>query len=270
MIWAWGACSFTALMKHSAISSVTTSILPARSGPSSRKELCQRRAASSLRGPGDWTRDVVENHRDVAVPLAVRELVDPDERQAVESGGIESLADDPLDDLAHGHPGDPHGLGDRGLVGHASQVRRALLERRAEPATARTPGNLFVDDAAAGAFHPARSVAQPDPRRAEAEVAPLASLPLIVARRPLPAAAAARFLAPRPYLEHDSLGADFSRVHHDARDSQKRFEYLCHAHGIPNPLRILGELENLSPKAASNAPVATSAIIAVTWRLFQV
>jgi hypothetical protein len=113
--------------------------------------------------------------------------------QAVEPRGIESLADDPLDDPAHCHPGDPHDLGHRGLVGHPGQVGGGLLERRAEPAAGRAPGNLFVDHSALSALHTARRVAEPDPRRTEIEVTPLASLSLVIAGRPLPTSAAARF-----------------------------------------------------------------------------
>ena len=94
-------------------------------------------------------------------------------------------------------------LGHRGLVGHARQVRRGLLEGRAEPARGRTPGNLFVNHSAPSAFHPARSVAQPNPRRAEIEVPPLASFALVIARRAFSAPTASRLLPSRSYAEHD-------------------------------------------------------------------
>jgi hypothetical protein len=87
---------------------------------------------------------VVDDHGDVVMAFSVGEFIDPDEVQAVEPRGIESLADDPLDDPAHCHPGDPHDLGHRGLVGHPGQVGGGLLERRAEPAAGRAPGNLSL------------------------------------------------------------------------------------------------------------------------------
>ncbi len=195
------------------------------------EERRQRLSASSFRCPDDSARDVVDDHGDVVVSFSVGELVDPDEAQTVEPGGVKSLADDPLHDLANGDPGDPHDLGHRSLVGHAGQVRRGLLKRRAEPACGRTPGNLFVDHSASSALHAARRIPQPDPRRANVEVPPLPSFALVVAWRAFFAPAASRLLTAWPHVEHDPFAADLSRLHHDARDSQKSLQYFGDARG---------------------------------------
>jgi len=181
---------------------------------------------------------VIDDNGDVAVAFAIGELVDPDKVQALEPRGVQACADDPLHDLAHGHPGDTHHHGDGGLIGDPGQVRRGLFERRAEPAASRPPGDLFVYHPAPSALDAARSVTQPDPRGAESKMPPPARFTLIVAWRPLSAAAAARLLAPRPNVEDDSFGAHLGRLHHDARDSQKRFEYLDDAHGAL-PARLM-------------------------------
>ena len=152
--------------------------------------------ALPLGGPDDAVPVVVDHRGDVAVPLAVAELVHADAPQAVQPVGVELLGDDALDDVAHGAPGDPHHSGDLGLVGDLREVGGHLLEGPGEAAPRPGPGDELHADAAVRAFHAPWSVLEDKPDSADAEVDPSNRFVAMVVAGAYPAAARTSRQAP--------------------------------------------------------------------------
>ena len=86
------------------------------------EESCQRLGALALAGPDDPTAIVIDDDRQVAVSLAIAELIDTDAAQSVQSARVELAIDDATNDHPDGAPVNAQQLGDRGGVGDLSEV----------------------------------------------------------------------------------------------------------------------------------------------------
>src|SRR5437867_5443395 len=82
---------------------------------------------------------MVDDHRDVVVPPSERELIDADDRQVVEPGRVQLLADDALDDGPHGAPVDACQLAHCRLAYLLREVRDQLFHAPCEARLRRRP-----------------------------------------------------------------------------------------------------------------------------------
>ena len=100
---------------------------------------------------------VVDHDGQVAVPLLVADLIDPDPAQPGEpvQPGHRVLGD-PGDDRPDGAPGDPHQLGHRGLRAGHRQPRDLIIEEPGVPGAVPRPGHRRDHHPVLGAAHPRR------------------------------------------------------------------------------------------------------------------
>jgi len=125
---------------------------------------------------------MVRHERHVLVALAVGELVHPDGGEAIERVLGPMPPNHSLDDLAHGHPGDPEHLQHRRLVGALSQEGHRFLEGVGETGLgAIAPGDFLHMDATNRAGDSAPCVAQQHLRAGEVQVPPEANRKAVVA-----------------------------------------------------------------------------------------
>jgi hypothetical protein len=116
---------------------------------------------------------VVDDHGQVAMALAVGDLVDPDLPQAGEQVHLAArLLCHPLADAAHAAPADPHQLGDGAARGVHRQPGDLLLEGAGEARVVSGPGDGADDHAVLGAAHPRRVGLQVGDGRAEVQRPP--------------------------------------------------------------------------------------------------
>jgi hypothetical protein len=142
------------------------------------EERLDRRLVAPRRRPDQPPGVVVDDHGQVAVALAVGDLVDPDPPQAGEQVEVTPrLYGHPLADPADAAPADPHQLRD----GAARRVHRQpgdlLLEGSREARVVPGPGDGADDHAMLRAAHSRRIGLQVGDRRAEVQRPP-ASPPL--------------------------------------------------------------------------------------------
>jgi hypothetical protein len=98
------------------------------------EEALQGGAGHALTGPDDRAGTVVVgDHGQVAVTLAVGDLVDADAVQLVQAGVVEVGGDHPHRDGGHRLPGAAQQPGDGGLVGALGQVGNDVFDVAGEP-----------------------------------------------------------------------------------------------------------------------------------------
>jgi hypothetical protein len=125
--------------------------------------------------PDDPAGVVVDDDRDVLVPLAVADLIHSDAAQVLEAVHVQFLVDETGGDPPHGDPGDPDELGHGGVVELLGQQAHGILERTGEDGPGSCPRNaLGAHGLAVWATQPTHSPPQEHPEPAEAQVAPLA------------------------------------------------------------------------------------------------
>ena len=159
-------------------------------------------------GPHQPPRVVIDHDRQVALALAVRDLIDADPhqpRQRIHAGA--ALGDHPRDDPPHRDPGDTQQLGDRPLRRVRRQPRRLVLEVAGEPGTVPRPRHRRHGHPMFATGHPRRVGLQLHPDRAQVQPAPAApALAVVIARRrPLTAPTATLLGPPRPHVHHHGL-----------------------------------------------------------------
>jgi len=135
-------------------------------------------------GSPNYVAGVMVGHdREVAVPLAEADLVDPDAAQVGESIWVEQLIDEALGDLADRHPRDPEQLADCGLIRPLSHQANRVFERPCEVAVVASPRHSLCDRRIALSTKEAPNESR-DPNRAtpSAEVPPAAQAPRSVPR----------------------------------------------------------------------------------------
>jgi hypothetical protein len=150
---------------------------------------------------------VVGDHRQVAVSLAVRDLIDPDPIEPVQTMIIDVVSNNANNadgDGGHGRPGAAQQPGDGGLVGALGQVGDDVFDVAGEPRRWAGPWHrLGPHPVAAPAGQPADLRLQVQPRGAQVQVAPAAGGP-VVDRAGRPAARAAQPLRPPPQQDNDA------------------------------------------------------------------
>lgn len=136
---------------------------------------------------------MVHEHRQVAVPTLVADLIDPDAAKARE-GIVCGLAvgNGALDDRPDGPPGDPHKLAHRRLGRVGDEPGDLVVEVPRVTCTVTGEGDLSHGRPMLGAGHPRRVSLEGALERPEVEAAPSApALALVIAGRSHPAAPAA-------------------------------------------------------------------------------
>src|SRR5262249_55900936 len=105
------------------------------------EEALDGRAVAAVRGPDQAAAVMVDDDGDVALALAVGELVDADPLQAGERVAAPAglLDHHPLDDPADGRPGDAHQLADRALRAVCRQPGDLVLEVARKPGAVPRP-----------------------------------------------------------------------------------------------------------------------------------
>jgi len=141
--------------------------------PQASEEAQQGLDLAVLARPHDPAAEVVDDHGEVLVVPTVADLVHPDHPQAVEVAIAVPLAlDHPVDDVAHGGPGEAEVLGHGGEIAALSQPGDLLLEGAGESAAVLGPRDLFGAHAAAWAADAPDAVAQNRLQPQDVEVAP--------------------------------------------------------------------------------------------------
>jgi hypothetical protein len=146
---------------------------------------------------------MVHHDGQVAVPLLVADLIDPDPAhpgEPVHPG--HRVLGDPRDDRPYSAPGDPHQLGHRGLRTRHRQPRDLIIEEPGVPGAVPRPGHRRHHHPVLGAAHPRRISLQHRHHNAQVQRPPASStLPLVIARTPPPAQpTAAPLPAGRPHM----------------------------------------------------------------------
>jgi hypothetical protein len=148
---------------------------------------------------------MIDHDRQVALPLAVADLVDPDPTQAVEQIDLAaSLVTDPLENAPDRAPRDAHQRRDRGFRAVARQPRDLILKAASEPTVVPGPRHRGHHHTMPTAVDPWRVGLQEAERRAEVQRAPAAAtLASVIAPAAAPAHPAAIPLPPRRADRHD-------------------------------------------------------------------
>jgi hypothetical protein len=213
------------------------------------EEAVQRGLVMAGRGPDQPAGVVVDHHRQVAVPLAVGDLVDADAPQAGQAvHALVGLLRDAGDDPADGAPGHPQQLGDRHPGGVDRQPRRGVLERAGEAGTVACPGHGRHDHAVVAAAHPGRVGLQQRLHGPKVQCSPAPSTLALVKTGAAPAADPTTPPAPscRSHRNHDRvhLLIEADRFHDGVLDAERPRPYPSHLHAVsPSYGASLGQPE---------------------------
>ena len=175
-------------------------------GPELDEEGGQGRLGAPRPGPDDPPGVVADHAQQVAVALAVGDLVDADPPQPIQGvrGVPEGLVDDPLDHPSDRRPVDAHQPGDDRLGRVAGEDGAGVLEGSGEARARPGPGHLLADDTAGRTVDPAHLGPDQAGGAKGIQVAPAPGRAVVDRACPMPTPRAAH----RP-----SLGA--GDVHHD-------------------------------------------------------
>ena len=201
------------------------------------EEASQRGLVVAGRCPDQPAGVMVDHDRQVAVALAVGDLIDADAPQALQTvDALPGLLRDAGDDPADGAPGNPQQLGDGGLGGVDCQPRRGVLELAREPRTMPGPGDGGDHHAVLAAAHSGRVGLQQRRHGPKVQRPPAPStLALIEAG----AASAADPTAPpapscRSHRRHDRVGLliEADRFHDGVLDAEQPCPYPSYLHAV--------------------------------------
>ena len=200
----------------------------------------------AIRGPDHHAAAVVVgDHGQVAVALAVGDLVHADPVEVPEPASVDVLGDHSHHDAGHGLPARAQQLGDGGLVGALGEPRHDVFEVAGDPRPRASPRHrLSADPTAAPAVQAADLGLQEQLRAAQIQVPPPTDRP-VIDRTALPAARAHRPAAAAPQPDHDTLRRERDRHDTGPDDGQQLVECSGDAH-VHAPRR-LGWLRNPEP-----------------------
>jgi hypothetical protein len=178
---------------------------------------------------------VIDDDGQVALALAVRDLIDPDPLQTGQQVDVAlGFGGDALADAADGAPRHAHQLSDRRLGGVDGQPRSLVFERRGEPGVMTRPRDRTDHDTVTATRHPRRIGLDMGKRRPEVQRAPAPpAVAEIKPRRPSPTDPAAIPLAPaRPDRRHHHLplNAAVDVLDHRPLQTQQPRPCPCAAH----------------------------------------
>jgi len=151
---------------------------------------------------------VVDDHGQVPMAFADRDLIEPEPRESREQvASLLGLRGDALADPPDGPPRDPHQMTDRGLAGVDRQPRDRVFEAAREPGVVPGPRHRGDDYSVLYALDAGRVGLQEADRRAEIKRSPSpAPLAEVIPRAAAPAVRAATPLArARPDRDHDRV-----------------------------------------------------------------
>jgi hypothetical protein len=200
-------------------------------------ELCEERlqglSVATRAHPDDRARAMVGNGRQVALTLAIADLIDADLDEPGEPALVEVVADDALDDPADGLPSDPeqrrdrrlgHLLGEEG--DHVLEVARVADARPGE-------GHRFHPHAAVGADDAPQAVLDEAALATEIEVAPATGMAIVHPGEDLAAARAHRAPPAERNLDDHPLRAERDVDDPGAGQAQQAVECGGDAHAVP-------------------------------------
>ena len=219
-----GSRQMTASGQRSAIGRVIQSASSQGHQPDSRPALCaeqiqerlDRVAVAAERGPHQPAGVVVDDHREVLLTCADRDLVKPELREpgAQVAAGLR-LGADAFADPPDRPPRDPHQLADRGRAGVDRQPCGGVVEAAGEPGVVTRPRDRRDHHPVTRALDPRRVGLQETDRRAEIQrPPPAATLAAVIPRAATAAVRAAIPLTPdRPDRDHDRAVDLVDRLH---------------------------------------------------------
>lgn len=227
------------------------------------EEPLDRLAVTARGGPDQSAGVVIDDDGQVALALAMTNLVDADSSQPVEQIDVAlRLVTDAFAESADRAPRDPHQLGDRRLGCVDGQPRGLVLEGAREPRAVPGPRDCADHHAVTTTTHPRRVGLHERQRRPEIQRSPTpASVTLIEPRTAPPAHAAAISLAPdRPYRDDNLiLTANLHVLDDRPLDAQQPRPYPDLAHAVSAPL-------GSSPEEAGTLGAARRAPL-ISWSL---
>jgi hypothetical protein len=202
-----------------------------RARPQGSEELLQGGAGLAFADPDDRTvAVVVGDHRQVAVALAVGDLIDPDPVQPVQAVIVDVRGNDPDHDRGHGLPGAAQQPGDGGLVGALGQPGDDVFEVAGEPGGWARPGHrLGPHPLTAPAGQPADLGLQEQPRGAQVQVPPAAGGP-VIDRSGRPAARAVQAATSAAQADDDPAWGELHLGHVSTGDGEHLVECGRGAH----------------------------------------
>ena len=122
---------------------------------------------------------VITDDGQIAVRVAVADLIDTDPIQRLQPARVEQLGHSTVDDRGDGFPAAAHQGGHRGAVGALGQPQHHVFEIAGMPRPGSCPGQLLGAHSALGALQSADLIDQPQPVDAQVQVSPAASPPVI-------------------------------------------------------------------------------------------
>jgi hypothetical protein len=235
-----GARSATTSVIQAAPSAVTNSRLAARS-PKASKNAPTGVFGAALGGPDHFPRDVVADHRQVAVAFLVLHLVDRDGDEPFEQvEPAEGFAGDPHVHVVDCPPRHPVAVRRGLLVAHDRVMHDEVLERPAERRVMAGPRHLSHGRAARPAADPAGHRHQRNGGEPGVEMPPRPHAIAVI--EPGDQLAATAATAPTPHLRTHmdsqpwpTLGLHLDGHDHDlTAQPEDRSKYLANAHAVPS------------------------------------
>jgi len=165
--------------------------------------------------------------------FSIAEFIDADASQPIEPVGIEIIANDALDNIAHGAPGDAHHFGNLGFVCDLCEVGGHFFEGFCETASRSRPGKHLYKNTAIWALHASWRILEDEPDLSDAKVDPSNwFVTMIVSRADLPALGTARFLPGWPYQYDERVTVKMEAFDENAGDPDQFSDKLGGAHGF--------------------------------------
>lgn len=195
---------------------------------------------------------MVGDNGQVAVSLAVADLVDPDPQQPGQPAGVDLFGDDPFDDARGGLPRGPQQPGDGGLVSVLSKPRHGVLEVTGVPGPGTSPRHVLgADPTAASAVQPADLGFQQQLARPQIQMPPAAHRGVVATRGPPAARAAGTTLAP-PQPHHHPFGGELDRGDRSPGNRQHPVECSGDAHVRLASESVAWSLRNLGASTCAS------------------
>ncbi len=188
------------------------------------EELIGGGLALALAAPHHAAAPVIADHRQVAVALSPRDLVDRDLKQTAEPVAVDQLLPDTLDDPPDRLPVDPRQPAGRGLVGLRRQPRDQVLEVAGEPRAVAGERDALHVRAVLGAAHPPEPGVNLQPPAPEIEMAPdrVVMLPALPMARGVRALRAMQATPAQRDRHDDSIRLEADRADPHPRQANRR------------------------------------------------
>jgi hypothetical protein len=142
-------------------------------------EIGQGLLAASGLDIDDGAAVVIADDGQIAMRVAVADLIDADPIQGLQPAGVEQLGHPTVDDRGDGFPAAAHQGGHRGAVGALGQPQHRVFEVAGMPCPRARPGQLLGAHPTFRALQPADLIHQPQPMPAQVQMSPATSAPVV-------------------------------------------------------------------------------------------